>query len=38
MAGTSVVPNAAASAVAEPVSPANSTEATMLEWAMPPRR
>jgi DNA-binding MurR/RpiR family transcriptional regulator len=37
MAGTSVLPKAAASAVAEPVIPANIIEAAMLVWAMSPR-
>ena len=38
IAGTRVLPKAAASETAAPVMPANSTEATMLECARPPRR
>jgi hypothetical protein len=37
MAGTRVLPKVAVSAVADPVTPANITEATMLVWARPPR-
>ncbi len=33
-----VLPKAAASATAAPVMPANSTDDTMHDWAMPPRR
>ena len=38
IAGTKVLPNAAASETAAPVMPANMTDATMLECARPPLR